>query len=162
MTGGWPNTRILEIVDTTAQMAAEISGVKAAYGVGSQLVDDPLHPGQKITEAGPNVLEAGTHWSDLPTFGNLPMGAMQGEFIVTWKLPMKYFVDGGDQGEIRRAIAPMYRLYLAKFASSITLRKTCRRWSNLTWGLGRDADATNAWLDMVLTVEERLNLQTEA
>lgn len=154
-----PNTRIAEIVDQTASIAGGVEGVRLTFGAGSGLVDDPLHPGRFIEPAPPNPTEPFTHVSDLPSQGNLPLG-MVGTSILTWTIPMRFFVQTDDLAEVRGQLIQMYPRYIAAFAASVLLRQTARRWSALSYRLGHDDQW--AWLEMALTVEERLNLATQA
>jgi hypothetical protein len=154
-----PNTRIAEIVDQTAAIAGTIEGVRLTFGAGTGLVDDPLHPGRTIEPAPPNPTEPFTHVSDLPSSGSLPLG-MVGTSILTWHIPMRFFVQAEDLAEVRMQLVAMYPRYLAALADHVLLNETARRWSTLSYRLGHDPDW--AWLEMDLTVEERLNLATKA
>lgn len=153
------NTRIAEIVDQTAAIAATVAGVRIVYGCGAGAVDDPLRMGEKVAPGPANPTEPFTHVSDLPSSSNLALGPY-GEDILTSVVPMRLFVQAADVDEVRGQLVAFYPLYIAAFALTLTLNGTCQRWSNLTYRLGHSDDW--AWLEMALTVTERLVLTKHA
>lgn len=154
------NTRIAEIVDQTAAIAAGVAGVRVVFGCGSGLVNDPLRMGEKIAAGFGDPGEPFTHVSDLPTSSSMALG-MYGEDILTSIVPMRLFIDIGPGIDVvRSSLIAMYPLYLAALALTLTLNGTCQRWSTLTYRLGHNEQW--AWLEMALTVHERLVLTKHA
>lgn len=155
-----PNTRLAEIIDQTAAIAATIPGIRAAYGVGTGLVADPLRPGQKIRPAHANTIEPFAHVSSpwLGGSGELDMDTMAGTTPVVHSVSMRLYLDRSEVAIVSSRAADFPALYTAAFAGALNLHGTAQRWSRLTWQYGGDEDGT--WIDWTLTVNERLALAT--
>lgn len=160
MSSGSAVSRIPEIVDQTAAIAGLVPGVLRTFGCGSGNVADPFRPGEKIAAAWANPIEPFTHVSEMPDLGSLPLGAMIGTHIVTWKIGMKLFVDRADVAEVRRIVAPLWVGYLTAFAAHLTLNQTAQRIASIDFSI-KSSDEW-AWMAMDLVVTERLTLATAA
>jgi len=154
------SSRLAEIVDQTAAIAAGIAGVSAVWGVGSGLVSDPLRPGLMIEPAQASPVGEMVHVSDLPDTGRIDYAAMTGVVEVTWVIPMRLFLPRNDLANFRRRSAPMYAAYISAFAAHQSLGGLARNLGQLTFATLSNDDW--AWIEMKLTVVERLNLATGA
>lgn len=152
-------SRIDEIVDRSAAVAAGITGIVAVWGCGSGLVTDPnLTPGT-IRPFGSNPPSEFHHVSAMPDAPTLVWEGV-GSVVVTWRLPMRLYLRTADLATLRRTVAPFYGRYLTAFAGHLTLSGTCEGATISSFLLAGDADW--AWLDIELSVRERLNLPMAA
>lgn len=155
-------SRLTEIVDQTAAIAAGIAGVTSVRGIGSGLVADPLRPGQMIAPAEASPDADMVHWSDLPESGRIDYQAMGGTTEATWIIPMRLWLPANDLANFRRRAGPMYALYLSAFALHQSIGGIARNIGTLTFATLTNPDKGLAWIDMKLMVVERLNLATAA
>jgi hypothetical protein len=145
------------MVDASAYIASQITGVAQAFGCGAGT--GMMFPGGKtitpIPTSGP--LEAYTHTSELPTAPTVSdLSATVTELL--WQIPMRLHLDAGDQENLRLQAAPFYGRYLAAFAANAQLGGAANSARIVSFSLGGDPQH-GAWLEMVLACWERLNLE---
>jgi len=152
-------SRIDEIVDASAAVAAGITGVVTVWGVGTGKIAIPgSSPTKYIDDFIGNVVEPGTHVSDMPDAPRITNSSATVTEI-NWRVPMRIYLDKNDQGNARRLAAPFYGLYLTEFSQNAMLLGTCNSAEIASFDLFHDREGTG-WLGiaMILSVWERLDL----
>jgi len=142
------------IVDASAFAARLVAGVRSSFGCG---VSGILFPGgvtiPAIPRSGP--FEPFTHISDLPGApGIADRSATVTE--IEWRIPMRLYLPAADQEEARRQAAPFYGRYLTVFHQHMQLGGTANSARIASFAVA--GDENGAWLAMVLSAWERLDL----
>lgn len=145
---------VMEIVDRTAAIAAEIPGVRATCAVGTGLVDDPLRPGQKIATAESNPVATYTHWSEVPSAPVVKWLTQNKTIEVSWNIPMRLYLPRSPE-QARLAAIPFYDGYLRAFTVDNTIGGLANRSYIAQFLIGGDKDWS--WLDVGLIVVEIIN-----
>lgn len=124
-------SRIAEIVDYSAQIAAgvqgislyngEVIGVRSVYATGQGSYLDPLHPGEFIQPAPDNPEEPYSHVSDLPDAPAIEYITQSGLVGLDWTVPMSLVTNRGTLATLRQTLMPFYGPYLAAFMADPTL-----------------------------------------
>lgn len=153
------SSNLARIVDYTAAVAGQIEGVKAVFGTGSGLVDDPLRSGQKVAAAPSNPAAAFTHWSDVPDAPAVEHVSQSGTVELSWHVPMRLWLPKTDE-DARRVVLPFYDRYLRAYLNDYYLGASpseylALRTQLLRFKIGGDKDWS--WLDVILVVVERVN-----
>lgn len=147
------SSRIADIVDYTAVIAAGIEGVKVVAAAGQGYYDDPLRPGQKIAAAPEANTNPYTHWSEVPSAPEIMWVSQQGGVELTWTIPMRLWLPKTN-AEARRTALPFYDRYLRAFVLRPTIDGLALRSAVSRFVIGGDKDWS--WLDTGLMVVERV------
>lgn len=156
-------SRLPEIIDQSARVAASVAGVTAVQGAGSGLVADPFRPGQTIQAwTVTPVPPPGLHVSMPPTRGTPEQGGlgMKGMTVLTWTIPMRFYWQRADLQNAVVLLAAIVPAYHLAFAAHITLFGTCRD-AYLTDGREMGEGETS-WWEWTLTAKERLDMPQSA
>lgn len=150
-------SRIADIVDASAAVARQITGIAWAFGVGAGTVLDP-YTGQPIA-APQGDPEPFTHVSEMP---RAPVIAWLSATVteVTWAVPMFLYVRMADYPTLLRTLVPFYGAYLGAFSQDMQLMGTANdaRITAFAIGGGPD-DGKPPYLAITLTVRERLDFE---
>jgi hypothetical protein len=158
-----PDTvRVDQIVDSSAAIAAGITGVTAVWGVGSGGIIIPagVAAGSLVLPAPSNVTAPGVHVSDMPPApGILYRSATVCE--ITWEIPMRIYLSANDEANARRVAAPFYRRYIEAFAAHTQILGTVNSGLIASVRLFEE-DATWYGIQFTLRAIERLDLELQA
>lgn len=154
-------SRLDEIIDQSARVAAGITGVVAVWGVGTGLVLDPiLGGGQHVRPFGTYPGAEFTHVSMMPGAPSITWEGIA-SVRVTWHIPMRLYVRQADMPTLRATVAPFFGRYLTAYAGAVKLSNTCE-WSRII-GFGEPmGDGEWAWMPITLAVDEWLLLDMRA
>jgi hypothetical protein len=143
------------IVDYTAGVAGRIAGVAATFGAGLGEIEDPLRPGYPVAAAPSEPSVPFSHWSDCPGAPPIKWVSQNATVELTWTIPMRLWLGRADLAEARRMALPFYDKYIAAFVGDRTLGGLVLSLEISRLAIGGSADW--AWLDVGLTVVERVN-----
>lgn len=118
-------SRIAEIVDATAAIAASVSGIVAVFGSGRGNIDDPLRSGKKIRAAQGGPTEPYEHWSEVGSLIGSEWATQDGGQIVTWAVAMRVWLDRTELDVMRQNAQPLFPAYLSAFQADPTLGGLC-------------------------------------
>lgn len=149
------HSNIDRIVDYTAALAGHIEGVQAVFGAGLGETEDPLRHGQPVAAAPSEASAAFTHWSECPGAPPVQWVSQDGVVELTWTIPMRLWLPRADLAETRRMSLPFYDRYLAAFIRDWQLGGLAL--SSQVTRFAAGGDTSWSWLDIGLTVVERVN-----
>ena len=149
-----------QIIDYSAQRAGLlVPGLSAVSGMGSELYDDPLRPGQKIAASSEWPAIPFTHQSIEPSAPALTPFTQDGVYIVVWSIPMRLWVSRAPISQIRRQLLPFYMRYLAAFGPDIRLGGLCHSSRISGFSIANASGSDWAWLQVTLAVTEVIDFE---
>lgn len=161
MPDGVTQSKIAQIVDYTAVVAARIPGVVSVAASGQGYYEDPKNPGEKIRAFGNNAIDGFSHASELPNVPAVEWVTQSGTVRLTWNIPMRLYVDSGDLATVRQTVLPFYDAYLAAFIGDRLLGGLVLYSQIKSFSIG---NANNwSWLEIRLEAQEMVTYpQAEA
>lgn len=131
-------------------------GVRAAFGTGQGIYNDPLRPTEQLQPAPENPLEPYTHFSDLPDAPTLAWLTQDGAVQLDWDIPMRLWLPRSSLAVARQTAMPFYYPYIRAFFSADGFGGLCTQAWPSRFSIGGDEDWN--WLDVNLHVMETVFL----
>lgn len=157
-------SRIAEIVDASAAVAARVQGlplrdggtvgVTAVFGAGGSGIGDPLRPGSPIAPAPDEPMQAYSHFSDLPDAPTVDWLDQEADLELTWSVPMRLWLPRSSLPVARQTGIPFYAAYLSAFAADRTLGGLCDA-ARIT-AIAINGDDKWNWVEFTLEAIERV------
>ncbi len=152
-------SRLPEIADQAAAVAATVSVITAVQAAGSGLVADPLRPGQTVQAWDVKPIQPVNTFVVMPPVSGRPEQGglgMKGMTVIKWVMPCRLYYQRADLNNAVRVLYSAVPDVLLAFAAHVTLFGTCRD-AYLTDGRAV-GDNETSWWEWVLTASERLDM----